>query len=165
LVNNAGIAGRIGRVADVSAEMIRTVLDVNVTGALLCAREAVRRMSTARGGKGGVIVNISSGAATTGSPNNYVWYAAAKAALDAVTLGLGLEVAREGIRVVGLQAGVTDTEIHAAVGAPGRPQQMADRIPIGRPATADEMAECILWLMSDGARYVTAATLRAGGGL
>lgn len=165
LVNNAGITGRMGRVADVSAETIRTVLDINVTGTLLCAREAVRRMSTARGGKGGVIVNISSGAATTGSPNNYVWYAAAKAAVDQVTLGLGLEVAREGIRVVGLQAGVTDTEIHASAGAPGRPQQIADRIPMGRPAEAEEMAACILWLMSDEAGYVTGATLRAGGGL
>jgi NAD(P)-dependent dehydrogenase (short-subunit alcohol dehydrogenase family) len=165
LVNNAGIAGRIGKVADVSAETVRAVLDVNVTGALICAREAVRRMSTARGGKGGVIVNVSSGAATSGSPNNYVWYAAAKAGLDAVTLGLGLEVAREGIRVVGLQAGVTDTEIHAAVGAPGRPQQMADRIPLGRPARPEEMAEAILWLMSDAAGYCTAATLRVGGGL
>jgi len=165
LVNNAGAAGRIGRVENVSGEMVRNVMDVNVTGALLCAREAVKRMSTKRGGTGGVIVNISSGAATTGSPENYVWYAASKAALDAITLGLGLEVAREGIRVVGVQAGVTDTDIHAAVGAPGRPQKMADRIPIGRPAEPEEMAECILWLMSDAARYCTATTLRAGGGL
>jgi len=100
-----------------------------------------------------------------GSPENYVWYAASKAALDAMTLGLGLEVARDGIRVVGLGAGVTDTELHAALGVPGRPQKMAERIPIGRPAEPHEMAEAILWLMSDGARYCTATTLRAGGGL
>ena len=110
-------------------------------------------------------MNISSGAATTGSPDSYVWYAASKAALDATTLGLGLEVGREGIRVVGLQAGVTETDIHAAAGAPGRPWKVADRIPIGRPAKPEEMAECILWLMSDAASYVTATTLRAGGGL
>jgi NAD(P)-dependent dehydrogenase (short-subunit alcohol dehydrogenase family) len=165
LVNNAGIAGKICRVEDVDAATVRAVLDVNVAGALICAREAVRRMSTRRGGQGGVIVNVSSGAATTGSPENYVWYAASKAALDAITLGLGLEVARDGIRVLGLGAGVTDTEIHAALGVPGRPQKMAGRIPIGRPAEASEMAEAILWLMSDGARYCTATTLRAGGGL
>jgi len=165
LVNNAGGVGRIMRVENVPGDMIREVMDVNVTGALVCAREGVKRMSTKHGGKGGVIVNISSGAATTGSPENYVWYAASKAALDAITLGLGLEVAREGIRVVGLQAGVTDTDIHATAGAPGRPWKIADRIPIGRPAKPEEMAECILWLMSDAARYVTATTLRAGGGL
>ncbi|MGH7002405.1 MAG: SDR family oxidoreductase [Alphaproteobacteria bacterium] len=165
LVNNAGAVGRIGRVENVPGEMVRGVMDVNVTGALLCAREAVKRMSTKHGKQGGVIVNISSGAATTGSPENYVWYAASKAALDAITLGLGLEVAREGIRVVGLQAGVTETDIHATAGAPGRPQKMADRIPIGRPAQPLEMAEAILWLMSDAARYCTATTLRAGGGL
>jgi len=165
LVNNAGAVGRIGRVENVTGDMVRNVMDVNVTGALLCAREAVKRMSTKRGKPGGVIVNISSGAATTGSPDNYVWYAASKAALDAITLGLGVEVAREGIRVVGLGAGVTDTDIHTTAGAPGRPQKMADRIPIGRPAQPLEMAEAILWLMSDAARYCTATTLRAGGGL
>ena len=165
LVNNAGIAGKICRVEDVDAATIRSVMDVNVTGAMLCAREAVKRMSTRRGGKGGVIVNISSGAATTGSPENYVWYAASKAALDAMTMGLGLEVARDGIRVVGVGVGVTDTEIHAALGVPGRPQKMADRIPLGRPAEPVEMAEAILFLMSDAARYCTATTLRAGGGL
>jgi NAD(P)-dependent dehydrogenase (short-subunit alcohol dehydrogenase family) len=165
LVNNAGVISRIMRVEAVAGETIRQMMDVNVTGALLCAREAVKRMSTKHGGKGGVIVNISSGAATTGSPDSYVWYAASKAALDATTLGVGLEVAREGIRVVGLQAGVTDTDIHTAAGAPGRPWKVADRIPLGRPAKPEEMAECILWLMSDAASYVTATTLRAGGGL
>jgi NAD(P)-dependent dehydrogenase (short-subunit alcohol dehydrogenase family) len=165
LVNNAGIAGKTGRVEDVTAEMVKAVLDLNVFGALICAREAVKRMSTKRGGKGGVIVNVSSGAATKGSPNSYVWYAASKAALDAITMGLGLEVAGEGIRVAGMAAGVTETEIHAAAGGPGRLAQMAKMIPLGRVARPEEMAEAILWLMSDGARYVTATTLRAGGGL
>ena len=165
LVNNAGIAGKTGRVEDVTAAMVKAVLDLNVFGALLCAREAVRRMSTKRGGSGGVIVNVSSGAATRGSPNSYVWYAASKAALDAITMGLGLEVAGEGIRVVGMAAGVTETEIHEAAGGPGRLQQMAKIIPLGRVAQPEEMAESILWLMSDGARYCTATTLRAGGGL
>src|SRR5262249_56122583 len=125
LVNNAGIAGKAGRVEEVSADTIRAVFDLNVVGAMLCAREAVRRMSTKRGGKGGVIVNVSSGAATRGSPNSYVWYAASKAALDAITLGLGLEVAGEGIRVVGLAAGVTETDIHQAIGGPGRLGEIA----------------------------------------
>ena len=164
LVNNAGIAGKTGRVEDVSADMVRAVLDVNVFGALLCAREAVKRMSTKRGGKGGVIVNVSSGAATRGSPNSYVWYAASKAALDAITTGLGLETAGEGIRVVGMAAGVTETEIHEDAGGPNRLKQMVAMVPMGRVAQPAEMAEAILWLMSDGARYVTATTLRAGGG-
>ncbi len=165
LVNNAGIAGKTGRVEDVTADMVKAVLDLNVFGALICAREAVKRMSTKRGGKGGVIVNVSSGAATRGSPNSYVWYAASKAALDAITTGLGLEVAGEGIRVVGMAAGVTETEIHMDAGGPGRLAQMAKMIPLGRVAQPGEMAEAILWLMSDAARYVTATTLRAGGGL
>jgi NAD(P)-dependent dehydrogenase (short-subunit alcohol dehydrogenase family) len=165
LVNNAGIFAKTGRVEDVAGETVKSVLDLNVFGALICAREAVRRMSTKRGGKGGVIVNVSSGAATRGSPNSYVWYAASKAALDAITLGLGLEVAGEGVRVVGMAAGVTETEIHDAAGGAARLQQMAKMIPLGRIAQPQEMAEAILWLMSDGARYCTATTLRAGGGL
>lgn len=165
LVNNAGIFAKTGRVEDVAADTVKAVLDLNVFGALICAREAVRRMSTKRGGKGGVIVNVSSGAATRGSPNNYVWYAASKAALDAITLGLGLEVAGEGIRVVGMAAGVTETDIHTAAGGPGRLAQMAKLVPLGRVAQPEEMAEAILWLMSEGARYCTATTLRAGGGL
>lgn len=165
LVNNAGTFAKTGRVADVAAETVKTVLDLNVFGALICAREAVRRMSTKRGGKGGVIVNVSSGAATRGSPNSYVWYAASKAALDAITMGLGLEVAGEGIRVAGLAAGVTETDIHTAAGGTGRLAEMAKMIPLGRVAQPEEMAEAILWLLSDGAGYVTATTLRAGGGL
>lgn len=165
LVNNAGTFAKTGRVADVAAETVKAVLDLNVFGALICAREAVKRMSTKRGGKGGVIVNVSSGAATRGSPNSYVWYAASKAALDAITMGLGLEVAGEGIRVAGLAAGVTETDIHTAAGGTGRLAEMAKMIPLGRVAQPEEMAEAILWLASDAAGYVTATTLRAGGGL
>ena len=164
LVNNAGAVGRIMRVENVPGDMVRQVMDVNVTGALLCAREAVKRMSTKHGGKGGVIVNISSGAATTGSPENYVWYAASKAALDAITLGLGLEVAREGIRVVGVAPGLIETEIHADGGIPDRAQTLGANTPIGRAGTPDEVADAIAWLMSDAAGYCTATTLRVGGG-
>jgi NAD(P)-dependent dehydrogenase (short-subunit alcohol dehydrogenase family) len=165
LVNNAGVVDVPARVDEMSLARLERMFAINITGAFLCAREAVKRMSTKRGGMGGVIVNVSSGAATRGSPNSYVWYAASKAALDAITLGLGLEVAGEGIRVVGMAAGVTETDIHTAAGGTGRLAQMAKMVPLGRVAQPDEMAEAILWLMSDAARYVTATTLRAGGGL
>jgi NAD(P)-dependent dehydrogenase (short-subunit alcohol dehydrogenase family) len=164
LVNNAGITGTIGRVEDVTAATVQEVIDVNVVGALLCSREAIKRMSTKRGGAGGVIVNLSSVAATLGSANTYVWYAGAKAAVDAMTLGLGLEVAREGIRVVGVAPGLTETEIHAAGGAPDRARTLGLTTPLGRHGTPDEIAEAIVWMMSDAAGYVTAATLRVGGG-
>jgi len=164
LVNNAGITGKIGRVEDVSAATIQEVIDVNVVGALIAAREAIKRMSTKRGGKGGVIVNISSVAVTLGSPNTYVWYAAAKGAVDAMTLGLGLEVAREGIRVVGVAPGLTETELHAAGGIPDRAQKLGNQVPIGRAGKPEEIAEAILWMLSDAAGYCTATTLRVGGG-
>ena len=164
LVNNAGITGKIGRVEDVTAATVQEVIDVNVVGALLCAREAIKRMSTKRGGAGGVIVNLSSVAVSIGSPNTYVWYAAAKGAVDSMTLGLGLEVAREGIRVVGVAPGLTETEIHAAGGAPDRARTLGQTTPMGRHGTPDEIAEAIVWMMSDAASYVTAATLRVGGG-
>jgi NAD(P)-dependent dehydrogenase (short-subunit alcohol dehydrogenase family) len=164
LVNNAGITGRIGRLDEASAETIQSVTDINVVGAILCAREAVKRMSTKHEGKGGVIVNISSVANTLGSPNTYVWYAASKGAIDALTLGLGLEVAKEGIRVVGVAAGLTDTELHAAGGEPDRAQKIGPIVPLGRAAKPDDIAEAVVWLMSDAARYVTATTLRVGGG-
>ena len=164
LVNNAGITGRIGRLDDASAETIQSTMDINVVGALLCAREAVKRMSTKHEGAGGVIVNISSVATTLGSPNTYVWYAASKGAIDAVTLGLGLEVAREGIRVVGVAAGMTDTDLHAAGGQPDRAQKIGPGIPLGRVAQPADIAEAVVWLMSDAARYCTATTLRVGGG-
>jgi len=164
LVNNAGITGRIGRLDDAAAETIQSVMDINVVGAILCAREAVKRMSTKHGGQGGVIVNISSVAATLGSPNTYVWYAASKGAIDALTLGLGLEVAREGIRVVGVAAGLTDTDLHAAGGEPERAQKVGPAVPLGRAGKPEEIAAAVAWLMSDAARYCTATTLRVGGG-
>jgi NAD(P)-dependent dehydrogenase (short-subunit alcohol dehydrogenase family) len=164
LVNNAGITGRIGRLDEADAETIQSTMDVNVVGAILCAREAVKRMSTRHGGKGGVIVNISSVATSLGSPNTYVWYAASKGAIDAFTLGLGLEVAREGIRVVGVAAGLTDTDLHAAGGEPERAAKIGPMVPLGRAGRPDEIAEAVVWLMSDAARYCTATTLRVGGG-
>jgi NAD(P)-dependent dehydrogenase (short-subunit alcohol dehydrogenase family) len=164
LVNNAGITGRIGRLDEASAETIQSTMDINVVGGLLCAREAVKRMSTKHEGNGGVIVNVSSVATTLGSPATYVWYAASKAAIDAMTLGLGLEVAKEGIRVVGVAAGLTDTDLHAAGGEPGRAKRLAAEVPMGRVAAPADIAEAIVWLLSDAAGYITATTLRAGGG-
>lgn len=164
LVNNAGITGRIGRLDDAGAETIQATMDINVVGALLCAREAVKRMSTKHEGKGGVIVNVSSVATTLGSPNTYVWYAASKGAIDAFTLGLGLEVAKEGIRVVGVAAGLTDTDLHAASGEPDRARRLAAAVPMGRVAQPADIADAIVWMMSDAARYCTATTLRVGGG-
>ncbi|MGE0719907.1 MAG: SDR family oxidoreductase [Alphaproteobacteria bacterium] len=165
LVNNAGITGRIGKVADVSAETLDQVFRVNVLGAFLVAREAIRRMSTARGGAGGVIVNISSGAATRGSANEFVWYAASKGAIDTMTLGLAREVAGEGIRVLGIAPGLTETELHAAAGEPGRVARMSSLVPLGRAASAEEIAGQIVFLLSDAAAYCHGATLRATGGL
>ena len=164
LVNNAGITGRIGRLDAADGETIQSVMDINVVGAILCAREAVKRMSTKHGGAGGVIVNISSVATTLGSPNTYVWYAASKAAIDALTLGLGIEVAREGIRVVGVAAGLTDTDLHAAGGEPDRAQKVGPAVPLGRAGKPEEIAAAVVWMMSDAARYCTATTLRVGGG-
>ena len=164
LVNNAGITGRIGSWPEAAPETIREVVDTNVTGAILCAREAVKRMSTARGGQGGAIVNISSGAATLGSPGEYVHYAASKGAIDTLTLGLAREVAREGIRVNAVAPGLVVTDIHAAGGEPGRPERIAPTIPIGRPGAPEEIAEPILFLLSPAASYITGAVLRVAGG-
>ena len=164
LVNNAGITGRIARLDEAHTVDIQSTMDINVVGALLCAREAVKRMSTKHGGKGGVIVNVSSVATTLGSPATYVWYAASKAAVDAITLGLGLEVAGEGIRVAGVAAGLTDTDLHAAGGEPDRAKKLAAAVPMGRIAQPADIAEAIAWLMSDAAGYITATTLRVGGG-
>lgn len=164
LVNNAGITGRIARLDEARTVDIQATMDINIVGALLCARAAVKRMSTKHGGKGGVIVNVSSVATTLGSPATYVWYAASKAAVDATTLGLGLEVAGEGIRVVGVAAGLTDTDLHAASGEPDRAKRLAAAVPMGRIAQPADIAEAIAWLMSDAAGYITATTLRVGGG-
>lgn len=164
LVNNAGFTGRASRLLEADPEAIRRIIDLNVTGLMLCAREAVRYMSTARGGKGGAIVNVSSGAATLGSPGEYVWYAASKGAVDSFTIGLGKEVAGEGIRVNAVAPGMVDTGIHAAAGMPDRMAAIAPGIPIGRGADPEEIARTILFLLSDEASYVTGAILRVAGG-
>ena len=165
LVNNGGIVGQSGvRVDEMSAERIQRMMAVNVTGSILCAREAVKRMSTRHGGQGGVIVNLSSVAAKLGSPNTYVDYAASKGAIDSFTIGLGYEVASEGIRVAGIRPGLIDTEIHASGGEPDRHHRLAHMVPMKRVGTADEIANAIVWLMSDDASYVTSAILDVSGG-
>ncbi|MCI0430738.1 MAG: SDR family oxidoreductase [Rhodospirillales bacterium] len=164
LVSNAGITGSIGAFAEAVLETIRAVIEVNVIGAMLAAREAVRRMSTARGGKGGAIVSLSSGAATLGSPGEFVHYAASKGAIDTFTLGLAREVAREGIRVNAVAPGLVLTDLHAGGGEPGRPERLAPTVPIGRAATPEEIAEPILFLLSPAASYITGAVLRVAGG-
>ncbi|KUJ70416.1 oxidoreductase [Streptomyces albus subsp. albus] len=165
LVNNAGITGPLGRFTETSPEVMRRVVEVNVTGALLCARRAAREMSTRLGGSGGSIVNISSGSATTGSPGEYVHYAASKAAVDAMAVGLSKELALEGIRVNSVQPGMTLTDIHAAMGDPERPWRNPGRVPMGRPGEPDEIAAAVAWLMSPEASYTTGAVLRVAGGL
>ena len=164
LVNNAGIVGPSLRVEDMTAERITRMLAVNVTGSFLCAREAVKRMSTKHGGQGGVIVNLSSVAARLGAPNTYVDYAASKGAIDTFTTGLALEVANEGIRVVGIRPGLIDTEIHASGGEPDRAHRLAPQVPMKRIGTADEIANAIVWLLSDEASYVTSTILDVSGG-
>ncbi|UGY18478.1 SDR family oxidoreductase [Bradyrhizobium septentrionale] len=165
LVNNAGIVGKSGvRVDEMSAERIQQMMAVNVTGSILCAREAVKRMSTKHGGEGGVIVNLSSVAARLGAPNTYVDYAASKGAIDSFTVGLGYEVAGEGIRVAGIRPGLIDTDIHAAGGEPDRAHRLAHMVPMKRVGTADEIANAIVWLISDEASYVTSAILDVSGG-
>lgn len=164
LVNNAGFAGPIDRLEDTVSENIRRVVDTNFLGAVWCCRAAVRRMSARHGGKGGAIVNITSGAATIGSPNEYIWYAAAKAAVNTLTLGLAKEAARDGIRVNAVAPGFVRTEIHAASGMPDRIEKDAPLVPIGRPAEPEEIAETIAWLLSDASSYVVGEVLRAAGG-
>jgi NAD(P)-dependent dehydrogenase (short-subunit alcohol dehydrogenase family) len=164
LVNNAGITGPSGRLEDLKAETLEAVMALNVMGAFYCAREAVRRMSTKRGGKGGAIVNVSSGAATLGSPGEFIHYAASKGAIDTMTLGLAKEVAREGIRVNAVAPGLILTEIHAAAGDPDRVKRIVATVPMGRVGSAREVAKTILFLLSDHASYVTGAILRVAGG-
>jgi NAD(P)-dependent dehydrogenase (short-subunit alcohol dehydrogenase family) len=164
LVNNAGMLNRQWRVADMTAEAIARVLAVNVLGSILCAREAVRRMSTANGGKGGAIVNLSSVASRLGAPGEYVDYAATKGAIDAFTIGLAREVAAEGIRVNAVRPGLIDTDIHASGGDPGRPERLRTMIPMQRVGTAKEVAEAIVWLLSDEASYVTGTNVEVTGG-
>ncbi len=164
LVNNAGLAGRVNRLDAAPSETIRTVIEVNLLGTIWCARAAVRRMSTSHGGPGGAIVNLSSGAATIGSPGEYVWYAASKGAVDSFTIGLAKEVANEGIRVNAVAPGFVETDIHAASGMPDRLATDAPKVPIGRAAAPQEIAEAIVWLLSDAACYVTGTVLRVAGG-
>ncbi len=164
LVNNAGITGGFARVEDVTAEAIHRVLAVNVAGAMLCAREAVRRMSTRRGRAGGAIVNISSRAAHTGGAGEWVHYAASKGAIDSFTIGLAREVATEGIRVNAVAPGLVDTGLHAANGEPGRLQRLMPTIPMERAGLPEEIAEAVLFLLSPAASYATGAILEIGGG-
>jgi NAD(P)-dependent dehydrogenase (short-subunit alcohol dehydrogenase family) len=159
-VHSAGIGGKNSRLDAATSATIREVLDVNLFGALICCREAVRRMSTAHGGKGGSIVLLSSIAAVTGGATEYVFYAAAKGGVDALTNGLAREVALEGVRVNAIRPGVTDTEIHE----PGRVARITPLLPMKRPAQPDEIAEAILFLLSDAASYVTGAVLNVSGG-
>ncbi|HYO40760.1 MAG TPA: SDR family oxidoreductase [Nocardioidaceae bacterium] len=159
LVNNAGATLHLGDLADTPVDVVCRVVDVNLTGALLVARRAVRDMVD-----GGAIVNVSSGAATLGAAHDYVHYAAAKAGVDALTLGLATEVADRGIRVNGVAPGVVRTDIHAAAGDPGRAERMASSVPLGRAGEPEEVAEAIAWLLGDACPYVTGATLRVAGG-
>ena len=164
LVNNAGILEKIMRLEEMDAARWQRVLGVNVIGSFLCAKEAVLRMSTRHGGKGGGIVNVSSVAARIGSPNEFVDYAAAKGAVDSMTIGLAKEVATENIRVNAVRPGLIYTEIHASAGEPGRVDRAKEGVPMKRGGTADEIAEAILWLLSDQSSYVTGTTIDVAGG-
>jgi NAD(P)-dependent dehydrogenase (short-subunit alcohol dehydrogenase family) len=164
LVNNAGVVDRRARVDEMSGARLERMMRINVIGSMLCAREAVKRMSTSHGGKGGAIVNISSIAARIGGPGEYVDYAASKGAIDSFTIGLAREVAGEGIRVNAVSPGIVDTEIHASGGQPDRVERMRHLVPMQRAGTAEEVAAAILWLLSDGASFTTGANLEVGGG-
>jgi len=164
LVNNAGILERQMRVEQMDAARISRIMATNVTGPFLCAREAVRRMSTRHGGRGGAIVNVSSRAAVLGSSGEYVDYAASKAALDVLTLGLSKEVALEGIRVNGVRPGLIETGMHASGGEPGRVQRLQSSVPMGRGGQAAEVARAVLWLLSDDASYTTGSFIDVSGG-
>jgi len=164
LVNNAGIVDQTARLDQMSAERMQRMLAVNVLGPMLCAREAVRRMSTRHGGQGGVIVNVSSSAVRTGSPALYVDYAASKGAIDVFTNGLSKEVAGEGVRVCAVRPGITDTGIHATGGEPDRAARLGPTLPMGRAAHPDEVAQAIVWLLSPAASYTAGAILDVTGG-
>lgn len=159
VVNNAGSTLHIADLADTPVDVVRRVIEVNLIGAVLVARRAVQDLTD-----GGAVVNVSSGAATLGSPHEYVHYAAAKAGVDALTVGLAAEVAARGIRVNGVAPGIVRTDIHAAAGAPDRLERVADRVPMGRAGEPEEIAEAIAWLLGDSCPYATGATLRVAGG-
>ncbi len=164
LVNNAGVVDRTERVDGMSVARLRRMFDINVIGTMVCAREAVKRMSTRYGGAGGAIVNVSSVAARLGAPGQYVDYAAAKGAVDVFTIGLAKEVAAEGIRVNAVRPGIIDTEIHASGGLPDRARDLAPQVPMQRPGTAGEVAQSIVWLMGAESGYTTGALLDIAGG-
>ncbi|MEY2659502.1 MAG: hypothetical protein RLZZ123_674 [Pseudomonadota bacterium] len=164
LVNNAGVVDVSQRVDQMSVARLERMFRVNITGSFVCAREAIRRMSTKQGGQGGVIVNLSSAAARLGSPAQYVDYAAAKGAIDVMTLGLAKEVAAEGIRVNAVRPGLIDTEIHASGGLPNRAHELAHLVPMQRPGTAEEVARAIVWLMSEQSSYTTGSVIDVTGG-
>ncbi|GLS23926.1 glucose-1-dehydrogenase [Labrys miyagiensis] len=165
MVNNAGITGRSGRLTDIDPQVIRETIDLNVTGAILVAREAAKRLSTRLGGPGGSIVNISSVAAHIGSPGEYVWYAASKAAVDGLTIGMARELALEGVRVNAVAPGMTETEIHdRSTGDPGRVERIRPSIPMQRIGKPEEIADAVMYLLSDAASYVTGSILRVSGG-
>ncbi|VTU13073.1 Glucose 1-dehydrogenase 2 [Variovorax sp. SRS16] len=164
LVNNAGVVDLQARVDAMSVARLERMFRINVIGSFVCAREAVRRMSTKHGGRGGAIVNLSSAAAHLGSPGQYVDYAASKGAIDTFTIGLGKEVADEGIRVNAVRPGLIDTDIHASGGLPDRAAQLAPGVPMKRTGSAGEVARAILWLLSAEASYTTTSILDVGGG-
>jgi len=164
LVNNAGIVDLAARVDAMSFDRLRRMFDVNALGTIVCSREAARRMSTGSGGQGGAIVNVSSASAKLGSPGKYVDYAAAKAAVEGFTVGLALEVIGEGIRVNGVRPGIIDTDIHASGGDPDRVARVAGQLPMKRVGLPEEVAQAILWLLSDASSYTTGAILDVSGG-
>ena len=164
LVNNAGIVDLPSRVDEMSWARLERMMRINVLGSMVCAREAVRRMSTRHGGQGGAIVNLSSAAAKLGAPNQYVDYAASKGAIDSMTVGLAKEVAAEGIRVNGVRPGIIDTDIHASGGLPDRAKEMAPQLPMRRAGTSEEVAQAIVWLLSDASSYTTGSCIEVTGG-
>jgi NAD(P)-dependent dehydrogenase (short-subunit alcohol dehydrogenase family) len=164
LVNNAGVVDRQMRLEEMTGDRLHEIFATNVASSFLCAREAVRRMSTKHGGKGGVIVNVSSMAAVLGGPGEYVDYAATKGAIDTMTVGLSKEIAAEGIRVNAVRPGIIDTEIHASGGEPGRIERVKDSIPMKRAGQPEEVATAILWLLSDEASYCTGTFINVSGG-
>lgn len=164
VVNNAGIVAPGSPLAEMDIERLKRIFDTNVLGAYLCAREAARRLSRSRGGKGGAIVNVSSAAARLGAPAEYVDYAGSKGAIDVLTIGLSKELGPEGVRVNAIRPGLIETDIHASGGRPDRAQVLGVQTPLGRPGTADEVGETIVWLLSDASSYVTGAILDVTGG-
>jgi len=164
LVNNAGVVDQQSRVDGMSVARLKRMFDINVIGTMVCAREAVKRMSTRYGGTGGAIVNVSSMAARLGAPGQYVDYAASKGAIDTFTIGLAKEVALEGIRVNAVRPGIIETEIHASGGLPDRARDLAPQVPMQRAGTADEVAQAIVWLLSENSSYTTGAMLDVAGG-